>query len=97
MRPLSVIENDDRVPAAKPSWLDAWTWLAPDSLSAVICEKSKSNVTGEFDATLRRSIDTDSSVAEMNLPVPPQVIKPVPTVVLTPEAGWLSGEVANQR
>src|SRR5262249_31452928 len=97
MRPLSVIENEESVPAAKPSWLEAWTWLAPDSLNEVICEKSRSNVTGEFDATLRRSIETVSSVAEMNLPVAPKVIRPVPTTVLTPVAGWLSGDVANQR
>ena len=37
-------------------------------LRAVIGPKSKSNVTGEFDATSRRSIETVVFVAEMNLP-----------------------------
>src|ERR1700754_500374 len=71
----------------------------PDELwlSEVTGSKSKSNVTGEFEATSRRSIDTVEFEAEMNLPLPLNVMIPVPTVVSTPEAGWLSGEVANQR
>ena len=54
-------------------------------------------MTGEFDATSRRSIVTVSAVTPTNFPLPSNVIKPVPTVVLTPEEGWLSGELANHR
>ena len=68
-----------------------------DWLSAVICAKSKSNVTGEFEATSRRSMETVESVASMNLPEPLKRHDAGADGRFHSVAGWLSGEVAYQR